>query len=164
MKGTLQQKLPQMLTMILLSLGGECQKKPSWVLSYQEWQGYISSGQNYHDGEIEASAVGNKEVESEEEESDSSSEDSDKSMKSSDDDDNEAANASNDKKEGANNVCDWGQVIQCNHTQLPPLKCQKDGCNHLVNMITPTQLHVIALDIIPTIRAMETFFGMMMNF
>jgi hypothetical protein len=31
-------------------------------------------------------------------------------------------------------------------------------------MVTPTQLHVIASAIIPTIRAMETFFGMMMNF
>ncbi len=89
MKGTLQQKLSQMLTMILLSLGGECQKKLSWVLSYQEWQSYISSGQNNHDGEIEASAVGNKEVESEEEESNSSSEDSDESIKSIDDDDNQ---------------------------------------------------------------------------
>jgi hypothetical protein len=108
-------------------------KNPSWALSYQEWQSYISSGQNYHDGEIEASAVGNKEVESEEEASDLSSEDSDKSAKSSDDYDREAANTSNNKKEGANNVCDWGQVIQCNHTQLPPLKCQKDECNHLVH-------------------------------
>ncbi len=70
---------------------------------------------------------------SEEGASDSSSDDSDESMKSSDDYDSEAANASNDKKEGANNVCDWGQVIQCNHTQLLPLKCQKDGCNHLVH-------------------------------
>jgi hypothetical protein len=26
-----------------------------------------------------------------------------------------------------------GQVIQCNLTSLPPLKCQKDGCNHLVH-------------------------------
>ena len=108
-------------------------KNPSWALSYQEWQSYISSGQNYHDGEIEASAVGNKEVESEEEASNSSSDNSDKSMNSSDDDDSEAANASNNKKERANNVCDWGQVIQCNHTQLPPLKCQKDGRNHLVH-------------------------------
>jgi hypothetical protein len=39
-------------------------KKTSRALSYQELQSYISSGQNYHDGEIEASAVGNKEVES----------------------------------------------------------------------------------------------------
>ncbi len=147
-------------------------KKPSWAISYQEWQSYISSGQNYHDGEIEASAVGNKEVESEEEASDSSSEDSDKSVKISDDYDSEAADASNDKKEGANNVCNWGQVIHCNHTQLPPLKCQKDGCNHLVHHLcqgnweqsNPTQMHVIASAIIPTIRAMEMFFGMMMNF
>ena len=56
-------------------------------------------------------------------------------MKSSDDDDNEAANASNDKKEGANNVCNWGQVIQCNLTELLPLKCQKDGCSNLVHHV-----------------------------
>ncbi len=86
--------------MILLSLGEECPKKSSWALSYQEWQNCISSGQNYHDGEIEASAVGNKEVESEEEASNLSSDDSDKSMKSSDDYDSKAADASNDKKEG----------------------------------------------------------------
>jgi hypothetical protein len=149
-------------------------KKPPWALSYQEWQSYISSGQNYHDGEIEASAVGNKEVESEEEASNLSSDNSDESMKSSDDYDSEAANASNNKKEGANNVCNWGQVFQCNHTQQPPLKCVKDGCNHLVHhlyqsnwdgaMVTPTQLHVIVSAIIPTIQAMETFFGMRMNF
>ena len=97
-----------MLTMILLSLGGECQKKPSWALSYKEWQSYISSSQNYHDGEIEASAVGNKEVESEEEASDSSSDDNEESMKTSDEDDSEAS-AFNDMKAGANNVCDWGK-------------------------------------------------------
>jgi hypothetical protein len=47
--------------------------------------------------------------------------------------DSEAGDASKDKKAGANNVCNWGQVIQCNLTSLPPLKCQKDGCNHLVH-------------------------------
>ena len=35
-------------------------KKPSWALSYQEWQSYIMSGQIYHDGYSEASAVGMK--------------------------------------------------------------------------------------------------------
>ncbi len=67
---------------------------------------------------------------------DSSSDDIDKSMDSSDgnyETDSEAGNASNDKKAGANNVCDWGQVIQCNLTSLLPLKFQKDGCNHLVH-------------------------------
>jgi hypothetical protein len=54
------------------------------------------------------------------------------SMKTSDKDNSEAS-AFNDMKAGANNVCDWGQVIHCNHTELPPLKCQKDGYNHLVH-------------------------------
>jgi hypothetical protein len=49
--------------------------------------------------------VGNKEVESEEEASDLPSDDSNKSVKSSDNYDSEATNASNNKKEGANNVC-----------------------------------------------------------
>ena len=108
-------------------------KKPSWTLTYQKWQSYIISCQINLDGVIEAAAAGNKEVESEEEASDPSSDNSDESVKSSDDYDSEAANASKNKKEGANNVCNWGQVIQCNHTQLPPLKFQKDGCNHLVH-------------------------------
>jgi hypothetical protein len=131
MKGLLQPKSLQMLTMILLSVGGECQKnKPSWALSYQEWQSYIISCQFNHDGDIEAAAAGNKDFESEEEASDSSSDNNEESMKTSDEDDSEAS-AFNDMKAGANNVCNWGQVVHCNHTELPPLKCQKDGCNHL---------------------------------
>ncbi len=107
-------------------------KKPSWALLYQEWQIYIISCQINHDGVIEAAAAGNKEFESEEEASDSSSDNNEESMKTSDEDDSEAS-AFNDMKAGANNVCNWGQVIHCNHTELPPLKCQKDGCNHLVH-------------------------------
>jgi hypothetical protein len=34
--------------------------------------------------------------------------------------DSEAGDASINKKAGANNVCNWGQVIQCNLTSLPP--------------------------------------------
>ncbi len=41
-------------------------KKPSWALSYHEWQSYIMSGQIYHDGDSEASAVGKKGNESDE--------------------------------------------------------------------------------------------------
>jgi hypothetical protein len=111
-------------------------KLPSWALSYQEWQSFISAGESYHDGEIEAFAVGNRKDESEEETHDSSSDDIDNSVDSSDSNyetDSEAGDASNNKKAGANNVCNWGQVIQCNLTSLPPLKCQKDGCNHLVH-------------------------------
>jgi hypothetical protein len=112
------------------------QKLPSWALSYQEWQSFISAGESYHVREIEAFAVGNRKDESEEETHDSSSDDIDESVDSSDgnyETDSEAGNASNNKMAGANNVCNWGQVIQCNLTLLLPLKCQKDGCNHLVH-------------------------------
>jgi hypothetical protein len=111
-------------------------KLPSWALSYQEWKSFISAADSYHDGEIEAFAVGNRKDESEEETHDSSSDDIDESMDSSDgnyETDRETGNASNKKKAGANSVCDWGQAIHCNLTSLPPLKCQKDGCNHLVH-------------------------------
>jgi hypothetical protein len=101
-------------------------KKPSWALSYQEWQSYIISCQINHDAGIEAAATGNKE-------SDSSTDDSDESMKTSSDEDDSEASDFNDKKAGANNVCNWGQVIQCNLTELLPLKCQKDGCSNLVH-------------------------------
>ena len=89
-------------------------KLPSWALSYQEWQSFISAGESYHDGEIEAFAVGNRKDESEEETHDSSSDNIDKSVDSSDGNyktDSEAGNASNDKMTGANNVCNWGQLI-----------------------------------------------------
>jgi hypothetical protein len=111
-------------------------KLPSWALSYQEWQSFISDGESYHVGEIEAFAVGNRKDESEEETHDSSSDNINKSVDSSDgnyETHSEAGNASNDKKAGANNVCNWGQVIQCNLISLPPLKYQKDGYNHLVH-------------------------------
>ncbi len=111
-------------------------KLPQWAISYQEWQSFISAGESYHVGEIEAFAVGNRKDESKEETHDSSSDNIDESVDSSDDNyetDSEAGNASNNKKAGANNVCNWGQVIQCNLTSLPPLKCLKDGCNHLVH-------------------------------
>jgi hypothetical protein len=152
-------------------------KLPSWALSYQEWQSFISAGESYHVGEIEVFAVGNRKDESEEETNDSSSDNIDKSMDSSDDNyetDSEVGNASNNKMARAYNVCDWGQVIQCNLTSLPPLKCQKDGCNHLVHhlcqgnwegiMVIPIQLHVIASTIIPVIQATEMSLGMLMKF
>jgi hypothetical protein len=49
-------------------------KKPSWALSYQEWQSYIISCQINHDVGIEAAATGNKE-------SGSSTDNSDESVK-----------------------------------------------------------------------------------
>ena len=81
---------------------------PSRALSYQEWQSFISAGESYHDGEIEAFAVGNRKDESEEETHDSSRDDIDKSVDSSDSNyetDSEAGDASNNKKAGAKNVC-----------------------------------------------------------
>ncbi len=110
-------------------------KLPSWALSYQEWQSFISAGKSYHDGEIEAFVVGNRKDEYEEETHDSFSDNIIESVDSSEgnyETDSEGGNASNNKA-GANNVCNWGQVIHCNLTSLPPLKCQKDGCNHLVH-------------------------------
>jgi hypothetical protein len=136
MNSVMRQILSQMLTMTLLSLGGECQKKPSWALSYQEWQSYIMSGQTYHDGDSEASAIGKKGNESDEKLPVLTSEDSDDSVESSEgneEDDSVAIDAPNNKKAGASNICNWGKVIQCNLTALPPLKCQKDGCNILVH-------------------------------
>ncbi len=109
-------------------------KKPSWALSYQEWQSYIMSGQIYHDVHSEASAVGKKGNKSDEKSPVLTSEDSDNSVESNEgneDDDSVAINAPNDKKAGASNTCNWGKEIQCNLTALPPLKCQKDGCNIL---------------------------------
>ncbi len=111
-------------------------KKPSWALSYQEWQSYIKSGQIYHDGDSEASAVGKKGNESDEKSPVSTSEDSDDSVESSEgneDNDSVAIDAPNNKKAKASNICNWGKVIQCNLTALLPLKCQKDGCNILVH-------------------------------
>jgi hypothetical protein len=104
------------------------QKKSSWALSYQEWQSYIITCQVNHDVGIEAAATGNKE-------SDSSTDDSDESVKTSSDEDVSEASDFNLKKAKTNNVCDWGQVIQCNLTELLPLKCQKDGCSNLVHHV-----------------------------
>ncbi len=162
----MRQILSRMLTMTLLSLGGECTKKPSWALSYQKWQSYIMSGQIYHDGDSEASAVGKKGNKSDEKSPVSTSEDSDDSVESSEgneDNDSVVIDARNNKKAGASNICNWGKVIQCNLTALPPLKCQKDGCNLLVHHLCqgnweqsnghiPIQLHVIVSAIIPTIQ------------
>jgi hypothetical protein len=111
-------------------------KKPSWAFSYQEWQNYIMSGQIYHDGDSEASAVGKKGNESDEKSPVSTSEDSDDSVERSEgneDNDSVVIDAPNNKKAGASNICNWGKVIQCNLTALLPLKCQKDGCNILVH-------------------------------
>jgi hypothetical protein len=89
-------------------------KKPSWALSYQEWQSYIMSGQIYHDGDSEASAVGKKGNKSDEKSPVLTSEDSDDSVESSEgneDNDSVVINACNNKKARASNICDWGKVI-----------------------------------------------------
>jgi hypothetical protein len=94
------------------------------------------SGQIYHDRDSEASAVVKKGNKSDEKSPVLTSEDSDNSIESSEgneDNDSVAINAPNNKKSRASNICDWGKVIQCNLTALPPLKCQKDGCNILVH-------------------------------
>jgi hypothetical protein len=111
-------------------------KKTSWAISYQEWQSYIMSGQIYHDRDSEASAFGKKGNKSDEKSPVSTSEDSDDSIESSegnDDNDSVAIDAPNNKNTRASNICDWEKVIQCNRTALPPLKCQKDGCDILVH-------------------------------
>ncbi len=98
-------------------------KNPSWVVSYQEWQSYIMSGQIYHDGDSEASAVGKKGNKSDEKSPVSTSEDSDNSVESSEGNeynDSVVIDAPNNKKAGASNICNWGKVIQCNLTALPP--------------------------------------------
>jgi hypothetical protein len=59
-------------------------KLPSWALSYQEWQSFISAGESYHVREIETFAVGNRKDGSEKETHDSFSDDNDKSVDSSD--------------------------------------------------------------------------------
>ncbi len=94
------------------------------------------SGQIYHDRDSEASAVGKKGNKSDEKSPVSTSEDSDDSVESSEgneDNDSVAIDAPNNKKAGASNICNWRKVIQCNLFALPPLKCQKDGCNILVH-------------------------------
>ena len=94
------------------------------------------SGQIHHDGDSEASAVGKKGNKSDEKSPVLTSEDSDNSVESNEgneDDDSVAINALNNKKFGSNIICNWGKVIQCNLTALPPLKCQKDGCIILVH-------------------------------
>jgi hypothetical protein len=135
MKGKRQQIWSQMLTMILLLLGGECPKNYHHGLHHIR-NGKVSSVlvKVIMLVKLKLFAVGNRKDESEEETHHSSSNNIDESMDSSDSNyetDREAGDASNNKNAGANNVCDWGLVIQCNLTSLPPLKCQKDGCTIL---------------------------------
>ena len=101
--------------------------KPSWAASYQEWQSYIQNSHFDQDVRIEAVGTGQNE-------SVSSTDDSDESKEeSSGDDVSEGSDFNLKKKAKTNNVCDWGHVIQCNHTELPPVQCQKDGCRNLVH-------------------------------
>ena len=102
--------------------------KPSWAASYAEWQGYIKNSPHVdQDVCIKAVATGNNDSASS---SDHSVESEEESRS---DDDSDASDLNCKKKAKTNNICDWGHVIQCNHTELPPFKCQKDGCKNLVH-------------------------------
>ena len=102
--------------------------KPSWAASYAKWQGYIKNSPHVdQDVCIKAVATGNNDSASSADHSVESEEESRS------DDDSDASDLNCKKKAKTNNICDWGHVIQCNHTELPPFKCQKDGCKNLVH-------------------------------
>ena len=89
--------------------------KPSWAASYAEWQGYIKNSHVDQDLSIEAVATGNNESASSTDHSDENEEESRS------DDVSDASDLNCKKKAETNNICNWGHVIQCNHTELPPI-------------------------------------------